>query len=414
MKNNKKIVAVLGAMSTLLTTGCTLKVDEKKLLEKLGEYGIEISMDGDNVEVTVKETTIPEITATTYTTKLTETTMTESTVLTTSTTKETTNATSNNSTTMSTTNTTSTTTNSNETTTTQKTIVSLDRNEPQFINRNDYFPSNNPYTISNNYIVNGHQPVQGKTGLTLWSIVQILNGKRDDKLAKKIQELNNTKDEFFENGRSLIVPFTTRYYKGNSVEEIAELNEENAFDLGRLNNILDVQETSDTERDILVKVLNENEDSYKSSKGTKKNIVAGTIINGDKIVECENTCNGGTTGILSLYNTGEGTNIVGYIEIFEDGTIISREVAKNVDEITKVNGYPVIKCNSEGDMYAKAVASESKTEEDFRTVIYTPGVTGTVYLYSDNNGKVISSFSNIYIPGFEQYNAIGGNQKTIG
>lgn len=225
-------------------------------------------------------------------------------------------------------------------------------------------------------------------------------------------ELNGLSETVIEEGTSLTVPYTLVYCKGRSAELIANYARVSLDEVKKLNNVKDSQEIYPEEKYLIVKALEKDKTSYKTLNEEKQNIICGTVIKGDKVIECGKTFSeGSVTSLLSLTKNENEENKVEYIEIKNDGSMYVCSLAENVKDITVSNNIPVIICNNELDMYLKSISGEA--EENYRTKINTQNITEEYYLYKMDDGTNIVSLDKIVEYG-EPDKTIGGKQKTIG
>lgn len=413
---NRVLAAILAGTMGLPLAAC----DEEKMREEYekekqevyGDFDEKLEQQKDEIVKSIlaelQGTTMPEsAVTTTYTTELTNTTSTTNTT----TKNQTTEQTSQTNTTVTTNNTTAQPT---TTTTTKTTTVSFN-NEPTMVDWDESFNPENIYLISNEYTVKGKYSTDYCTGEGLYSIVTKLNGTPNKEIEQEIMKLNHLSETFVKEGTKLTVPYTLVYCKGRSAELIANLAEVSIKSVEKLNDVVDRQEMYPEEKYLLVKVLDKNEKTYKTTNGETQNIIGGTVIKGDTVIECKNTYRDDSVcGVLSLEKTENNENTVKYIELKNDGSHIGCTIAKNANYIKSIDGYPVIVCNNESAMSAKHTAYSKKSEEDYRTIIAKQFFTNEYYMYKSDDGTVAVAFSNIDIPGFKQYNVIGGKQKTIG
>lgn len=414
---NRVLAAILAGTMGLPLAAC----DEEKIREEYekekqevyGDFDEKLEQQKDEIVKSIlaelQGTTMPETTATTtYTTELTNTTSTTNT-----TTKiQTTEQTSQTSTTITTNNTTIQPT----TTTTTKTATVSNNNEPTISDfETSYKVLEREYIISDEYVVKSKASTVSCNGEGLFSIVCKLNGTYDEKVQEEIMKLNHLSETFVAEGTKLKVPYTLVYCKGRSAELIANFAGVSINDVEKMNDVIDRQEMYPEEKYLLVKVLDKNEKKYKTLNGETQNVICDTVIKGDTVIECKNQYEEDSVyGVLCLKTEEKNKNVVEYTEIKKDGSYVGCVVAQNANYITTSDGYPVIICNNEADMYVKYLANSKTNQEDYRTIIPKQFFTNEYYMYKSDDGTVAVAFSNIDIPGFKQYNVIGGKQKTIG
>ena len=181
-----------------------------------------------------------------------------------------------------------------------------------------------------------------------------------------------------------------------------------------LNGILDSKEEIKEENGLIVKALKKDQKAYETENGKIQNIMYDTVISGDIVIECTNTYKEDSlAGFIIINRKSKYENVVEYMEMNKDGYRSGYVIAENVniDKTKASNGNAVIVCNNQADMYSYNV-EEGKAEENYRTVLYKQTLTNEYYMHRSAEGTVAITLSDINVPGYEQYNTIGGKQKT--
>ena len=402
----KKTMATLTALSALLTTGCTVDIDEKKLTEKLGEFGITVRQDGDNVEANIAETTLPIVTTTettssvttstektTYTTALTGTTTYNTTVTsgTTESLKPRTTATHE---TRGPVPTESTTTTTVAATTIPTTTVKSNDTiiEPEYAKKDiEEKVSYDGYKIvlGGEYTVQAINGTISGSGEGLYSIIYNYYGKYSKKLESIIMKKNDLKETFVLANTKLDLP-TVILYKGNSIAEVSQatrIYEE------------EIEEYNDQKgKDYIVKVL-ENTNEFTDMYGQRN------VILGDVVVIADTVTKFGENTYLLLRKTNDGHNFVEYMELNGKQATINAFAS----DVAYMAPYGVI-CINEGYKYSLKVSGHNP--EEYNTKIYK---FKDLYEYINKEDKkiLVAPVQLENIPeGYEYSKTIGGYQKT--
>lgn len=373
----KKTMATLTALSALLTTGCTVDIDEKKLTEKLGEFGITVRQDGDNVEANIAETTLPIVTTTEATDPVVTTTYdAQATSLTTAATtlKQTTPVTTENEQPVTRvtpeprlTIPTKYTTAATASTTTTTAVGEEQSNEKSYKinNQPEMHEKSSGYYVTNEYTIQPVKECQGKMGEYLYSVVTKLYGSYNENsdVVKKIKELNNLTSNFIpvkggNDKGTIILPGKVVYYRANSALAAQTETEFSMNEIKRLNGVEDETKTLETMY-MLVKVLSANENTFNTNKGTA-HVCGPTVIFAEDYIKCGKTYEDGFVDSALIKNP-DNANQCYFIQVKPNGSYCEYLVAENANGIGTVDNIPYITITNKTTLYPVEFTNEAYT-----------------------------------------------------
>ena len=399
MNKINKLKAISLALATLpITTGCTINFDETKLKEKLKDFGITIETDGENINITTKDD--PQESQTTpVTTTETQNIITTTQYIAPTTEPSTYVTTVGNITTQPVEITTQATTQTTQTTT-QTTPVTTQPRELKDIVMESYVCEKNEYKV----VDDNYELTLGGQFPTVYSMATMYHP--DDEgithFSNRILELN--KDSDFKFGSKIKVPLRLIYYIGqNSLSEIACDNGITLEEICKLNGLKyedNVNNTrTETDRQVLVKLLPEKTTSYSIQDGLRTFIYANTIINANSLIPFENTYSStATKAALAFYEEEDSNNACIFIQFNENGTYIANLVAHNVERVYSKNGIPVFEARTE--LTNKGYAVVSDNDKSYYSTSAPINIRESYHFYRDDRGNVCFTFDNTNLEQF--------------